>query len=280
MEIFKEAEDREFFDNIRKLELANLDLMRGIFFDDIEKYQGFYIATNHKLKDSTTWNFGGAINVSKNKLEYFIVDVEEIFVRKEKNPTFYLTPATAPASLESRLKDRGYKLAFQDAWMIFSGKDIIQSKTLSEIKPVSTAEDMQVFVELFMSAHQGQPSPDNPYAGLPSVYIDVLMDSFLNSDNREKLTYYLGLQEGKAVCYGGLAAINNVAQLFAIGTDPEYRGRGFGSSMTNFLTAEAMKKGISKPFLLTETDSKNKTFYSKLNYETSFVGKTYSKQII
>lgn len=253
--------------------------MNGIFFDDIEKRQGFFVAMNDKLKDLTTWNFGGAINIGKNKSEYFIVDVEEIFVRKERNPTFYLTPATAPVSLESRLKDRGYELAFQDAWMIFAGKDITQPKTLSEIKPVSTVEDMRVFAELFMSAHQGQLSLDNPYAGLPSVYMEVLMDSFLNSDNREKLTYYLGLQEGRPVCYGGLAAINNVAQLFAIGTDPEYRKRGFGSAMTNLLTTEAVKKDIPKPFLLTEAGSKNETFYSKLGYKTSFVGRAYSKII-
>lgn len=273
----KKYEEKELL-RFGALERAFFNAMDGVFFNKIEDHPDFVYVKNEIL-DSSAWNFGAIKSHPENNLEAIISNLESVSQQNNRRSVIYFAPSIHDFAFEEELAGYNYKYHYSDSWMIYHGeRPGLEPEAPLDINLVVSRKDMEIFVNLFMAAHGGESSADNPYGGLPLTYREVLLKSFSNPENREKLTYYLGYFEGKPVTYGGLTIKEDTAYLFACGTHPDYRKRGFGSYITKFITKEAFDRGAKTQFLMTETGTANEKLWDSLGYKTEFVAKAFGKK--
>ena len=84
---------------------------------------------------------------------------------------------------------------------------------------------------------------------------DLLHANQLPGDDcAEQLPAFFGVFEReRMIAAGGLEAAGEYGLLRSIVVDPDRRGRGLGTAMTEFLLAEAERRGLRGLYLLTET---------------------------
>ncbi|HHT7226228.1 TPA: GNAT family N-acetyltransferase [Bacillus cereus] len=75
------------------------------------------------------------------------------------------------------------------------------------------------------------------------IHVQAFYNQISNLDicNSENMKLFLGLYEGEVVTVGSLICSKDSIGIYDIATKEEMRGRGFGSTMFNFLLQEAQK---------------------------------------
>lgn len=118
------------------------------------------------------------------------------------------------------------------------------------IRQVSTAEDIRVFGEVLASLfHTSKES-----SSVRSYYEKLSSYPQLFS---EKMKLYLGAYKEEIVSIGSLVFTKESVGIYDIATRSEYRGRGLGSAMFNFLVMEVQKQKIPLCVLQASPDGIN-----------------------
>lgn len=104
---------------------------------------------------------------------------------------------------------------------------------------------------------------------------EVLSSTIISLINSSQLKLFIGKSNNQYVSCGMvLLDKNEIVGLHMIGTIPEFRGLGFGKTITNKLLFEAYKSG-SKQVVLVASES-GERIYSKLGFITQGNLKSYS----
>lgn len=127
---------------------------------------------------------------------------------------------------------------------------IVSSRDGFVIRQISTAEDIRQFGEVLASLfHTSQES-----SSVRSYYEQLSSYPQLFS---EKMKLYLGAYKVEIVSIGSLVFTKESVGIYDIATRSEYRGKGFGSAMFNFLVMEAKKQKIPLCVLQASPDGIN-----------------------
>jgi len=248
---------------LKKIEKAHLKLQIKSFFADSKKISGATLFWSDTIKDSYE-NYASLINAKQP--EELIKEVVEFYKSKNRKPAFYLTPWTKPKNFETILQSHGFKLAYKDAWQVYTGKRDISLPADLDFKEVKTRKDMDIFVETFNKAYSGVPG--DPYGALPKEYGEAF---YLTLGKKLRRNYIL-YSNGMPVATGSLMIFKDCAGIYGIGTDPNFRKKGFGAAMVNFCVKKALEDKYKYIFLQTEKGSTVEKFYNKLGFETAFTG--------
>ncbi|MCR8964764.1 GNAT family N-acetyltransferase [Brevibacillus halotolerans] len=118
------------------------------------------------------------------------------------------------------------------------------------IRQVSTAEDIRVFGEVLASLF-----PTSQESSSVRSYYEQL--SSYPQLFSEKMKLYLGAYKEEIVSIGSLVFTKESVGIYDIATRSEYRGRGLGSAMFNFLVMEVQKQKIPLCVLQASPDGIN-----------------------
>jgi len=250
--------------DLKKIEKAHYKVQKGVFFSVKKKISGATLLWSDKITDAF-WNYACLINAKRP--EELIKEVIEFYKSKNRKPAFYLTPWTKPKNFETILQNQGFKLAYKDAWQVYTGSKEINSPANLEIKEVKTPEEKRVFIETFNKAFSGE-NPGDPYGALPKEYGETAKLSF----RKRYWKNYIVYSDNSPVATGSLAISGKFAAIYSIGTHPNFRKKGFGTVIVNFCTKKAWEAGCEFIFLQTVKDSYNEKLYNKLGFETAFIG--------
>jgi GNAT superfamily N-acetyltransferase len=241
---------------------------KKVFFTDFKKVASATLFWSDKITDSF-WNYASFINAKQP--EELIKEVVEFYKSKNRKPAFYLTPWTKPKNFESVLQSHGFKLAYKDAWQVYTGKHEISLPGNLEFREIKTRKEMRVFVDTFNKAFSG--APGDPYGALPKEYGETVDLTF----GKKRWKNYIVYSNGTPVATGSIAISKDCAGIYSIGTHPDFRKKGFGTAIVNFCTKEALAKGCEFIFLQTVKDSYNEKLYNKMGFETAFTGICWNK---
>ncbi len=84
-------------------------------------------------------------------------------------------------------------------------------------------------------------------------------------------TLYIAILDNRLIGMGAVSIENNEASIFGLGISPQYRGKGFGKELLDFILKELKNKGIQDVSI--EVDSSNKNAFN-LYVKCGFVVET------
>jgi len=255
-----------------KCEDAHYNMLRGMYFDGEKDIGDAKIVWSNAIDDSI-WNYATRID-TQNSLE-IIKRASSFLLTKNRNPTFYLTPACRPSSFSKILESQGFVNEYSDAWMFFKGssKDI-EIPSGIDIGMVKNLGDMDLFCDIYNGAYS---SGSGQYS-FPEEYGLAVLASFKNQTGGVIAEHYLAYVDGP--CPVGILSLISKDSLFGIyniGTLPSFEGIGIGSALTLFAVKRAIEMDASEIFLQTEKDSPNEGFYGRRGFETKFLSMCYVK---
>lgn len=153
---------------LEKAENEHYKFQTGCYFSGSEEIQGALLLWS-KIKDSY-WNYATKINIDEDHPEELINKIIDFYKTKNRQPAIYFTPFTKTRNLPDIIGKFGFKSKYKDAWMFFESAEpqFAMSENFT-IKPIETAEEMKIFVDVFRQSYSGA-TPDEPYGALPKEY--------------------------------------------------------------------------------------------------------------
>lgn len=258
------------YKNMGESENRHYEFQMGCYFSNSKRIEGASLFWNDKIKDSF-WNYATRIKTNESSLEGLIKNVIAFFKAKNRQPTVYFTPFTKPRNLPEILKRFGFVPKYKDAWMFYEKSE--PKFTIPKgftIKQVNTIDEIKIFVSIFRQAYGGA-SPEEPYGALPKEYGECLLDSFIKPQEGNIVIHYLGFLDNKPISIATLIYSGNFGCIYNVGTIPDYRGRGFGATLSLNAVADSIKNNAKIVFLQTEQGSFNEKYYTNLGFSTKFI---------
>ena len=216
-------------------------------------------------------------NSNRTAAPQALAQAEELLLSKNRRPCIYTTPHSLPSDLAQSLNEHRYQRAFTDAWMYFSGGAECKLPSGIGIREVQDQDELALFVEIFNRAYSGS-DPNEPYGKAPPEWGETVFDSFKKTDPLNHVIYHLLFSGGEAVAVLISVTRDGLAGLYSIGTIPEKRGRGYGGLLTLKAVADLQSRGAHTIFLQTEQNSCNEKFYTKLGFNTRWLGQAWVKK--
>ena len=135
-------------------------LQNTVMFDGLVDF-GFASVGWSNTDRSSFWNLA-LVNGLLSKPE--IEQVEEIFARQKRKPTFYFENRDDLKSLVKNLEENGYKKGYEDSWQFWKDGDVDESR-FESVKMVESEEMLKEFLTTFDMCYQ-KGDPQNPYGEL------------------------------------------------------------------------------------------------------------------
>ncbi|GIN87499.1 N-acetyltransferase [Heyndrickxia sporothermodurans] len=115
------------------------------------------------------------------------------------------------------------------------------SSNLLDIRQVTDVEDLRIYAEVFQSLFEGS----SEYETL-ALFFEKLAANF----NQKIYNWFIGFYEEKAVSTGCIIESDGSYGIYDVMTKQEYRGKGFGSMMFQFLLHQIQGEQKGKPCVL------------------------------
>ena len=261
-EVFSESEEKHY------------EMLDGLFYA-IERSPNCLFAWNHATDDIFS-NFATRVNDTSGNTQQLFSAISHYFEEKQRPLTVFATPFSEPKNLRTELEERGYKIAYRDAWMYYYGSQeepVIAPAVNIEI--IKTDGSMRRFVETFNKAYAGN-DPREPYGQAPPAWGETLYSSFsLNTPGR-LVEYFLLTENDLASTVLITCRIGDYAGIYAVGTALAMRGKGHASAMMRFAVHRLQQQGSKNIFLQTEKDSLNEKLYIRLGFTTEWIAEAWT----
>lgn len=241
---------------------ANMETALGGFFTALYRDPGWLGGYSADI-DDFFWNM--VVPVRKDP-ETSISKMKEFFDSFDRTPTLYAEEKW----LEEVKKENdisGLKLKFTDAWMRFEGQIEEASDKFSYVR-VSSDDEKDRFIEIFVEAFGGEGGEDEPYGGLGEGYnkgVRNTLEGFFGADRCENI---LVENDGESVGIATLAIKGDLAFVYNIATLPSHQGLGIGTSATRKILEMVEEEEVNDIVLQTEADSYVQKFYEDLGFNT------------
>ncbi|MHA7962677.1 GNAT family N-acetyltransferase [Paenibacillus sp. CAU 1782] len=180
----------------------------------------------------------------------------ELFYKERgMDSVFKITPFSRPGNLDCRLEELGYRKAEHV---------LVQTLELAALQaPVHTEVEFSAEVD---ESWLGQIAE---LKGLSPAQIETKRKLF--SGQPLKQCFASLKADGQPVAYGNIVLEDGWAGLSDIMTNPEYRGKGYGLSLTLHLLDWAKRNGAEKAYLLVVNDNGPAlNLYGKVGFATIY----------
>lgn len=260
--------------NYEGIEKAHYRNQEGMYFSGRKVIPGAILMFSDLIEDYF-WNYATLINTKNDELNNLIRQIKFEYKKNNRVPSLYISPSTKPVDLEDVLIRKNFEMSFQDVWMLYGHNEAVVNEINGfEVIKVDTIKRINTFLEIFYNVYGGA-SEDEPYGELPKSYGDCILRSYNNPPNDLKISHYIGEYKSSPVSIGSLISSNNFGGIYNIGTIPEYRDKGFGSSISMEIVKRSIGIGNNKTYLMTEKDSYVEKFYKAMGFKEIFIGKNY-----
>lgn len=195
---------------------------------------------------------------------------EQYFKKRNREICFYISDATEPFNLGTKLIDNGFGVFEEEAWMFFNWdkRSLIKAKQDVMIQEI-TSESIELFKKVYRTT---LPGPE------VEEYIKCVVDGFLYVPPLVTVKYYIGYIESKPVGMLSLLVFEQYAGLYAIATDENYQRRGVCTTLLDTALTYCENQEIDTVFLQTVKDGESLKVFEKLGFKTEFLRIGYAKQ--
>jgi ribosomal protein S18 acetylase RimI-like enzyme len=205
--------------------------------------------------------------LSDGNVDTVIDDTLEYFSARGVKPFWRVCPGDTPDDLEQHLVSKGFSLAEEEPSMAVDLENLKQDIVTPDglvIQRLTGAAAMQ--------EKHGWISTFGEGRNLGTLLLDLF--SAYGFDPDSDWQHYLGVLDGKPVSWVSVFYATGVAGIYALGTQPEARRQGIGSTVTSRALLEARKRGYRVGVLQSSRMGYN--VYRNLGFETRFTIKTYA----
>lgn len=176
------------------------------------------------------------VKFNSTELDNRIDATLQAFTSRNLPMTWWVGPASEPTNLGQALKTHGLKLDDELPGMALNLEEMENLVPPDEltIERVSNSEVMQRYRTAFKNGY-----------GLPDIFADFFMKlySAQGFDETASRHYFLGEVNGEPVACSTLYLGAGVAGIYAVGTAPEHRGKGYGTAISAHALRHAYAKG-------------------------------------
>lgn len=255
---------------MEKLMEAHFVVNKGQFFDHKHVVGGSNVYLSELITDGF-WNY---VLVSKGKLSKRKVGkFDDFFQSVDRLTSVYLLGDDKYN--KEFVEENGFSLISEETFMTYEVQVENNAQTSSlNVLRVETPESINDFLEVFTSAYGGEKTEEQPYGELDETYILSVRRSFAY---KSKFYHFVCYDSEKPVSIATLCFENGYGGIYSVGTNPEFRGKGFGTVATNACISKWHELGGKTLFLQTETGSAVEKWYFKLGFKKVFIGNIYSK---
>lgn len=251
----------------------HFSVQKGMYFDNVLKTNAYTLYLSNIIEDSY-WNYAllkgnGSLN------ELSLKNMESLFLAEKRVPCVYLISGRDVVT--EILTSSGYNMMFEESFMVFQRKvAVVDKRHNCYIKRVKGEKDVADFMDVFISAYGGEKTIEQPYGELDKTYYEALLRSFAND---EKFYHFICYVDSHATSVATLCFCDGKGGIYNVGTDPCFRGKGFGSAVTSACIHqwESLKGDVL--FLQTETGSAVEKWYQKMGFESVFTGRGFEKRL-
>ncbi len=248
------------------------ELLKGMFFDDIEETNNYVLCTS-KVMDDCFWNLAYLKNKADNDI---LVEIENKLIDLNRAPCMYIgRDDESFKENKALLLNHHYQIKDTDVFMILTDYQNVDCDL--KIKVVESENEYQDFMKVLASAYNDniENSDENVYAdAVTKCYYDAVK----NSINSGKTYHIIGYNEdNKPVSVATLNVANGVGIINNVGTAQGYWNKGYSKQVLTFLINLFKEKGGIDLILCTEYQSKNQTYYEKLGFKEIYVMEQYIK---
>lgn len=250
---------------------AHFVVTKDQFFDHKQVINGYDVYLSDLITDSF-WNFVlfSKGRISKKTLRIF----DDFFQSVGRQTSIYLRGDDTYN--KEFLKRNGFLLISEETFMTYEAQIEPRAQGSSaNVVRVESAESISDFFEVFASAYGGEKSEEQPYGELDETYILSIKRSFAY---KSKFFHFVCYDSGKPISIATLCFENGYGGIYSVGTNPAYRGKGFGTVATSACISKWQELGGKTLFLQTETGSDVEKWYFKLGFKKVFVGNIFSKE--
>ena len=247
----------------------HFELQKGMFFSEKMTFKTFEIFKSNVIDDSF-WNYACIKDnyISENQISI----IETTFGEMNRTPCICLFGEQISETNIALLQNQSYQEEMTESWMVFNND--LSFKVDYDVDRVKDSKRFDDFKTVFVKAYGGEKTPEQPYGELPETYIKCLDNSFNNFDN---FFHFIIYDNHFPVSIATLCYKDGIGGIYSVGTNPEFRGKGYGSAITRACIKKWKELGGTLLLLQTETDSKVESLYSKLGFNKVFVGKGFVK---
>ena len=246
-------------------------LQMGSYFASIHDLDGAIYNLGAEVEDYY-WNYAGMINTTDSDADALIERVISFAKEQNRDPAFYIDPSTLPGNFVDNLTAKGFEGEEDEIWMKFDAFPDNLSSPDIEIRPVSSSDDMDVFLDVF---HESYEMLEEGEVSTP--YGDSLLRAFGTSPDGVDIRHFIGNVSGEAVCISSIYISGSDAGLYNVGTRPNFTGRGYGGELSVHAMKSALDQGINNLILQTELGENAEKLYKKLGFSQAFSGVIWSR---
>lgn len=254
--------------NLSLLE-SHFKLQKGMFFSEKDTFNSFEIFKSNVIEDFF-WNY--ACVESNSISQDLIAGIETVFEKLNRTPCIYLVGEQLSEKNLELLQKQSYEETMVESWMVFNND--LSFEINYPVVRITDKKGFEDFKTVFVKAYGGEKTPEQPYGELPDTYIQCLENSFNHFDNFYHFVIY---DNDLPISIATLCYKDGIGGIYSVGTDPMYRGKGLGSTITRACIRKWKELGGNLLMLQTETGSKVELLYSKLGFNKVFVGKGFVK---
>lgn len=249
-------------------------LQLGTYFESIHDLNGGVYNLSGLVTDYY-WNYVGMINVQPAEADALIKRVIEFARDQNRDPAFYIDPSTSPLNFTKNLSDAGFQADDDEIWMFFNAfpNNLRQQPSGLDIQEVSSFKDMQTFVDVFHEAYEFLEEGETH-----STYGDSLLKAYENQPKDVDIHHFLGIHSGKPVSVSSIYISGSDAGLYNVGTPIEFRGCGYGTTMSVHAIKLAQQNNAKKILLQTELGDDAERLYKNLGFTQGFSAAIWAKE--
>ena len=229
-----------------------------------ENLDNFYIQSAtypniySKISDKINWVYAKyndwpscifKANFKSNSIENEIEKVKSLIIRNEAPNGWTIGPLTQPKNLGQYLENNGFSNVYHQSGMAIKLNKILNTPTSSyelKVNYINNIEGLKLWVDVVSSSF--------------NIKIDLSFLRFLLDD--ENIRFYLGFSNKKNVSALILYLSAGVAGLHAVSTLKEFRGNGFGYTISRTALIDAHKSGYKIAVL--QASNLGEVIYRKL----------------
>jgi len=180
-----------------------------------------------------------------------------------------VNPSDTPHDLSKILEDAHLVLIGEDSGMVFDLRTTIHKiSSKVEVKRVLTSFQLEEFEQVGI------------YSGESPLVFQELFRKSSSSTYQEgaPLEMYIGYVDDVAVATGMLFFEAGVAGIYYLATHPNYRRKGYGSTMMHALMARS--KELDYPYAILYATEEGKALYKHMGFKECCVFKEYIPKVI
>lgn len=241
-------------------------LQLGSYFGSVHDIDGAVYNLGKRVKDYY-WNYAGLIRTSKGEEVNLIKKIIDFAQRNDRVPAVYIDPTVTPPSFVDTLKKKSFQPEDEEIWMFYTHETKIDIQHPMDLKitKVQSNEDMMTFVRVFNESFGLiEDGKENSDYGLS------LMDAYSDPNLGVNIVHFIGWVSNNPVSVASTYLKNNTAGIYNVGTPEEFRGHGYGTSLSKAAIQEALSNNCRRLLLQTELDSGPERLYSRLGFKQAF----------